>query len=173
MLCGLLDPSGGSAKVAGFDVAKNPDLVKQRIGYMTQRFSLYEDLSIQENLEFYAALYGVPRSEHRPRIEAMLEEGGLVERRTQLAGTLSGGWKQRLALACATVHRPKLVFLDEPTAGVDPVSRREFWERIHELSQGGTTLIVTTHYIGGGAGARGWTRPNAATACVLSLAVNC
>jgi ABC-2 type transport system ATP-binding protein len=133
--------------VAGFDVAKNPDLVKQRIGYMTQRFSLYEDLSIQENLEFYAALYGVPRSEHRPRIEAMLEEGGLVERRTQLAGTLSGGWKQRLALACATVHRPKLVFLDEPTAGVDPVSRREFWERIHELSQGGTTLIVTTHYM--------------------------
>jgi ABC-2 type transport system ATP-binding protein len=114
---------------------------------MTQRFSLYEDLSVQENLEFYAALYGVLRAELRTRVQRSLRDGGLSERRRQLAGTLSGGWKQRLALACATVHGPELVFLDEPTAGVDPVSRREFWEAIHQLSAQGTTLLVTTHYM--------------------------
>lgn len=147
MLCGLLDPSGGSARVVGIDVAKSPERVKAKIGYMTQRFSLYEDLSVRENLLFYAAIYGVPRRRRTARVQTVIEDTGLAERRTQLAGTLSGGWKQRLALACATIHEPPLLFLDEPTAGVDPVSRREFWERIHTLSAGGTTIVVTTHYM--------------------------
>jgi ABC-2 type transport system ATP-binding protein len=147
MLCGLLDPSSGSAKVVGFDVAKEPDRVKERIGYMTQRFSLYEDLSVEENLTFFAGLYGVARGERRSRIEHTLERTGLAERRKQLAGTLSGGWKQRVALASSTIHDPPLLFLDEPTAGVDPVSRRDFWERIHFIADQGTTVLVTTHYM--------------------------
>jgi ABC-2 type transport system ATP-binding protein len=147
MLCGLLDPSAGGAMVAGFDVAREPEKVKQRIGYMTQKFSLYEDLTVHENLKFYAALYGVPRAKRKARIEQLLENRGLEPRRKQLTGTLSGGWKQRVALACATVHEPAIVFLDEPTAGVDPVSRRHFWERIHTISAAGTTVIVTTHYM--------------------------
>lgn len=147
MLCGLLDPSSGSAHVVGFDVARDPEAVKARIGYMTQRFSLYEDLSVRQNLAFYAAIYGVARRHRRARIDDVLETSGLAGRVGQLAGTLSGGWKQRLALACATVHQPPLVFLDEPTAGVDPVSRREFWERIHQISSEGTTVVVTTHYM--------------------------
>lgn len=147
MLCGLLDPSSGHATVVGHDVAKHPERVKARIGYMTQRFSLYEDLSVIENLGFYAAIYGVGRRRRNGRVAEVLERTGLAERRTQLAGTLSGGWKQRLALACATIHEPPLLFLDEPTAGVDPVSRREFWERIHDISHEGTTVVVTTHYM--------------------------
>ncbi len=147
MLCGLLDPSGGSATVVGLDVAKHPEKVKARIGYMTQRFSLYEDLTVRENLWFYATLYGVARRHRKARIEQVLERDGLAHRRKQIAGTLSGGWKQRLALSCATIHEPPLLFLDEPTAGVDPVSRREFWERIHEISAEGTTILVTTHYM--------------------------
>jgi len=147
MLCGLLDPTEGRATVAGFDVAREPDRVKRAIGYMTQRFSLYEDLTIEENVRFYAGLYQVPRRARSERIEAIVGELGLGARRRQLAGQLSGGWKQRLALACATVHAPRIVVLDEPTAGVDPVSRREFWEEIHRLSEQGTTLIVTTHYM--------------------------
>ena len=147
MLCGLLDPSGGSATVVGLDVAKHPEKVKARIGYMTQRFSLYEDLTVRENLWFYATLYGVPRRRRKARIEQVLQRDGLAQRRKQIAGTLSGGWKQRLALSCATIHEPPLLFLDEPTAGVDPVSRREFWERIHEISAEGTTILVTTHYM--------------------------
>jgi|SRR6187399_10651 len=147
MLCGLLDPTAGRATVAGFDVALHPDRVKRVIGYMTQRFSLYEDLTIEENVRFYAGLYGVPRQARTRRIDAIVEQLGLDQRRRQLAGQLSGGWKQRLALACATVHAPSIVVLDEPTAGVDPVSRREFWEEIHRLSDQGTTLIVTTHYM--------------------------
>lgn len=147
MLCGLLDPSEGRAIVVGHDVAREPELVKARIGYMTQRFSLYEDLSVLENLWFYASIYGVRRRRRRARVEAVLEHVGLGERAKQLAGTLSGGWKQRLALACATIHEPPLLFLDEPTAGVDPVSRRDFWERIHELAHQGTTIVVTTHYM--------------------------
>jgi len=147
MLCGLLDPTRGRATVAGFDVAREPDRVKRVIGYMTQRFSLYEDLTIEENVRFYAGLYQVPRRTRSQRIEAIVRELGLEQRRRQLAGQLSGGWKQRLALACATVHAPSIVVLDEPTAGVDPVSRREFWEEIHSLSARGTTLIVTTHYM--------------------------
>ncbi len=147
MLCGILDPTGGTANVVGFDVGKEPERVKERIGYMTQRFSLYEDLSVAENLSFYAGIYGVPRRERKAKVEQMLQRTGLLDRRNQLAGTLSGGWKQRVALASATVHDPPLLFLDEPTAGVDPVSRREFWEQIHQLAAAGTTAVLTTHYM--------------------------
>jgi ABC-2 type transport system ATP-binding protein len=147
MLCGILDPSGGRGTVVGYDVAREAERIKERIGYMTQRFSLYEDLTVFENLRFYAGLYGVPREQRWARIEAVLDATGLQPRRAQIAGTLSGGWKQRVALACATIHQPPLLFLDEPTAGVDPVSRREFWEQIHTLSAQGTTVLVTTHYM--------------------------
>ncbi|MFO0748283.1 MAG: ABC transporter ATP-binding protein [Myxococcota bacterium] len=147
MLCGILDPTGGEGKVVGFDIRKDPEKIKERIGYMTQRFSLYEDLSVQENLSFYAGIYGVPRKLRKQRIAEVLARTGLDVRRKQLAGTLSGGWKQRVALASATIHEPPLLFLDEPTAGVDPVSRREFWEQIHGLAAGGTTILVTTHYM--------------------------
>jgi ABC-2 type transport system ATP-binding protein len=147
MLCGILDPSSGSGRVVGFDVRTESERIKERIGYMTQRFSLYEDLSVQENLEFYAGIYGVPRRERRRRIDATIEKLGLGQRRRQLAGTLSGGWKQRVALASSTIHEPPLLFLDEPTAGVDPVSRREFWEQIHRLTSEGTTVLLTTHYM--------------------------
>ncbi len=147
MLCGILDPSGGRATVSGFDVASEPEQVKQHIGYMTQRFSLYEDLTVEENLRFYAGIYSLSRRERKARIEDELARAGLVSRRRQISGTLSGGWKQRLALVCATIHRPPLVFLDEPTAGVDPVSRREFWAHIHRIASEGTTVMVTTHYM--------------------------
>ncbi|MBS1120022.1 MAG: transporter related protein [Deltaproteobacteria bacterium] len=147
MLCGILDPSSGTATVVGHDVAREPDKVKERIGYMTQRFSLYEDLSVVDNLTFYAGIYGLAGTRRRARIADVLERTGLAGRRKQLAGTLSGGWKQRLALACATIHEPPLIFLDEPTAGVDPVSRREFWEQIHAIASQGTTAVMTTHYM--------------------------
>ncbi len=147
MLCGILTPSAGSGQVVGFDIVRQAEQIKQNIGYMTQRFSLYEDLSVEENLAFYAGIYGVPRNQRRDRLQQVLESTGLSQRRKQLAGTLSGGWKQRVALASATVHEPPLLFLDEPTAGVDPVSRREFWEQIHHLSSVGTTIVVTTHYM--------------------------
>ena len=147
MLCGILDPSSGRATVVGFDVAKEPEQVKQNIGYMTQRFSLYEDLTVEENLNFYAGIYGLDRRQRRTRVPRELERAGLTERRRQISGTLSGGWKQRLALVCATIHEPPLLFLDEPTAGVDPVSRREFWAHIHRIAAAGTTVMVTTHYM--------------------------
>ncbi len=147
MLCGILDPTGGRGTVVGFDIAKQAERIKERIGYMTQRFSLYEDLSVIENLIFYAGIYGVPRSRRRARVDEVLERAGLGGRRNQLAGTLSGGWKQRVALASATIHEPPLLFLDEPTAGVDPVSRRDFWDQIHRISAAGTTVLLTTHYI--------------------------
>ena len=147
MLCGILDPSAGRATVVGFDVATESEDVKQNIGYMTQRFSLYEDLTVEENLRFYAGIYGLSRAERRTRVPSELERAGLSERRDQVAGTLSGGWKQRLALVCATIHQPPLLFLDEPTAGVDPVSRREFWAHIHRIAAAGTTVMVTTHYM--------------------------
>jgi ABC-2 type transport system ATP-binding protein len=147
MLCGILMPTGGRGVVVGHDVAREPEAVKQRIGYMTQRFSLYEDLSVRENLEFYAGIYGLRGEAARYRLEVAAEEHGLGERMPQIAGTLSGGWKQRVALACATIHAPPLIFLDEPTAGVDPVSRREFWDRIHQVALGGTTVLATTHYM--------------------------
>jgi ABC-2 type transport system ATP-binding protein len=147
MLCGILDPSGGGGTVVGYDIARDAERIKERIGYMTQRFSLYEDLTVQENLRFYAGLYGVHGSRRPARIAQVLQATGLQQRRGQIAGTLSGGWKQRVALACATIHQPPLLFLDEPTAGVDPVSRREFWEQIHQLAAQGTTVMVTTHYM--------------------------
>jgi ABC-2 type transport system ATP-binding protein len=147
MLCGILDPSSGEGTVVGFDIRRDAERIKQRIGYMTQRFSLYEDLSVEENLTFYAGIYGVPRARRRARVERVLEGAGLGARRKQIAGTLSGGWKQRVALASATIHEPPLIFLDEPTAGVDPVSRRDFWEQIHRIAHEGTTVLLTTHYM--------------------------
>jgi ABC-2 type transport system ATP-binding protein len=147
MLCGILDPTSGRGTVVGHDIAKDSEGIKQNIGYMTQRFSLYEDMTVEENLRFYASVYGMSGRARKQRIEAVLEEAGLRDRRKQLAGTLSGGWKQRVALASSTIHRPPLLFLDEPTAGVDPVSRREFWDQIHRISDQGTTVLVTTHYM--------------------------
>ena len=147
MLCGILTPTGGTGTEVGYDIVKQAELIKQNIGYMTQRFSLYEDLSVEENLRFYAGIYGVPARQTAARLEAVFASSGLGSRRNQIAGTLSGGWKQRVALASATIHQPRLLFLDEPTAGVDPVSRREFWEQIHELARQGTTILVTTHYM--------------------------
>ena len=147
MLCGILDPSGGSGSVVGFDIAREPERIKENIGYMTQRFSLYEDLTVEENLRFFAGIYAIPRARRRARVAEIIERNGLGERRNQIAGTLSGGWKQRVALASATLHAPPLLFLDEPTAGVDPVSRRAFWDQIHRLSAEGTTVLVTTHYM--------------------------
>ncbi|MEZ4293864.1 MAG: ABC transporter ATP-binding protein [Polyangiaceae bacterium] len=147
MLCGILDPSGGKGTVVGFDIAKQAERIKENIGYMTQRFSLYEDLSVIDNLSFFAGIYGVPRKVRRARVMTVLERTGLLGRKDQLAGTLSGGWKQRVALASATIHEPPLLFLDEPTAGVDPVSRREFWDQIHRIAAEGTTVLLTTHYM--------------------------
>jgi ABC-2 type transport system ATP-binding protein len=147
MLCGLLDPTGGRGTAVGFDIMRDSEKIKERIGYMTQRFSLYEDLTVQENLFFYAGVYNISGAKRRARVEEVLLRTGLGERRKQLAGTLSGGWKQRVALACATIHEPPLLFLDEPTAGVDPVSRREFWDQIHHIAAEGTTVLVTTHYM--------------------------
>jgi ABC-2 type transport system ATP-binding protein len=147
MLCGLLAPSAGEATVVGHDVAREADALRRRIGYMSQRFGLYPDLTVRENLRFYASLYGVTGAEGRARCDAVLFELGLVERMHQPVGELSGGWKQRVALACATAHRPTLLFLDEPTAGVDPAARRRFWLTIHAMARRGTTVVVTTHYM--------------------------
>ena len=147
MLCGILDPTTGRGTVVGHDIAREPELIKASIGYMTQRFSLYEDLTVEENLGFYAGIYGVERRRRRARVEEVLVANGLTDRRRQISGTLSGGWKQRVALASATIHQPPLLFLDEPTAGVDPVSRRGFWAEIHRLAAEGTTVLVTTHYM--------------------------
>jgi ABC-2 type transport system ATP-binding protein len=147
MLCGILTPSAGEGRVLGFDVAREGEQIKRSIGYMSQRFALYEDLSVRENLEFYAGVYEVPARERRQRIEELIELAGLTGREQQLSGQLSGGWKQRLALGCAIAHRPRLLFLDEPTAGVDPVSRRKFWMMIHGLANEGVTIFVTTHYL--------------------------
>jgi ABC-2 type transport system ATP-binding protein len=147
MLCGLLDPTSGSASVAGFDVEREPERVKRSIGYMSQRYGLYDDLTVVENIRFYATVYGLTGPTRAQRIDELLDELHLRKRAAQRAGTLSGGWKQRLALATATAHRPPVLFLDEPTAGVDPASRREFWSRIHALAAAGTTILVTTHYM--------------------------
>ena len=147
MLCGLMQPTSGEAVVAGRDVSAEPERVRRAIGYMSQRFGLYDDLTVRENLRFYAAVYGVRGPDRGARLDALLGELDLAERAGQLAGTLSGGWKQRLALACATAHRPEVLFLDEPTAGVDPAARRRFWEIIHGLAATGTTILVTTHYM--------------------------
>ena len=147
MLCGLLPPSAGRAKVAGFDVATESRKLKQAIGYMSQKFGLYADLTVRENIEFFGGVYLSDRRHARQRCDEVIQEVGLQERVSQLAGTLSGGWKQRLALATAIVHSPSILFLDEPTAGVDPVSRREIWDLAYELQGRGYTLFVTTHYM--------------------------
>ena len=147
MLCGLLAPTSGDARVVGYDVVRDPEKVRQRIGYMSQRFGLYEDLTVQENLRFYSGVYGLRGNEARDRIAELMEELDLGPRSRQLAGTLSGGWKQRLALACATAHRPDLLFLDEPTAGVDPASRQRFWNQIGAFAARGTAILLTTHYM--------------------------
>jgi ABC-type multidrug transport system, ATPase component len=147
ILCGVLHPSGGIARVMGMDVTKDTEAVKQSLGYMSQRFSLYEDLTVEENLDFYAGVYGLPKDISNDRKRELIAMANLTGKEKSLAGTLSGGWKQRLALGCALIHKPKLLILDEPTAGVDPVSRRVFWEIIHELARQGITILVTTHYM--------------------------
>jgi ABC-2 type transport system ATP-binding protein len=145
IMCGLLTPDEGEGEVLGYDLRTESLKIKREVGYMTQKFSFYEDLTIAENLEFVARLYQLkPVAEH---VDRTLEELGLASRRNQLAGTLSGGWKQRLALAACIMHKPKLLLLDEPTAGVDPKARREFWDEIHHLAQGGLTVLVSTHYM--------------------------
>ena len=147
MLCGLLEPSEGTATVAGIDVVREPDRIKERIGYMSQKFGLYEDLTVAENLDFYAGIYGLKNATRRGRVGEVVGFLGLDRRLDQLAGTLSGGWKQRLALGCAMLHKPPILFLDEPTAGVDPAARRAFWRAIYALAREGTTVLVTTHYM--------------------------
>jgi ABC-2 type transport system ATP-binding protein len=147
MLCGIITPSAGEGRVLGFDIATQSEHIKARIGYMSQRFALYEDLTVRENLEFYAGVYQVPGAHRGARIRELIAMAGLTGRERQLAGQLSGGWKQRLALGCAIVHQPPLLFLDEPTAGVDPVSRRSFWTLIYGLARSGVTIFLTTHYI--------------------------
>jgi ABC-2 type transport system ATP-binding protein len=145
MLCGLLTPDSGRGTCLGFDIIRDAGEIKRRTGYMTQKFSLYEDLTIAENLQFMARVHGLGR--RNTRVDSALERLGLTERRGQLAGALSGGWKQRLALAAATLHEPRLLLLDEPTAGVDPKARRTFWDEIHALSAQGLTVLVSTHYM--------------------------
>lgn len=147
MLCGILRPTAGTAQVMGVDVLENPDDVKRRIGYMSQKFALYDDLTVMENLRFYAGVYEVPETQEASRLAEVLRMAGLESRSTSPTTDLSGGWRQRLALGCAIIHRPPLLFLDEPTSGVDPVARREFWELIYQLATDGTTVFVTTHYM--------------------------
>ncbi|HLZ55109.1 MAG TPA: ABC transporter ATP-binding protein [Verrucomicrobiae bacterium] len=145
MLCGLLTPDAGSGRCLGYDIRRESGEIKKNVGYMTQRFSFYEDLTIEENLDFVAQIYGVPQ--RKTAVDKSLERLGLTARRRQLAGTLSGGWKQRLALAACLIHEPQLLLLDEPTAGVDPKARRDFWEEIHQLAAAGLTVLITTHYM--------------------------
>jgi ABC-2 type transport system ATP-binding protein len=147
MLCGLLLPSSGEGRVAGFDVMTESETIKRNIGYMSQKFSLYDDLTVEENIDFYAGLYSVPRDQRRERKEWVLDMAGLADKRGSLTRTLAGGWKQRLALGCAVQHEPPILFLDEPTSGVDPLSRRRFWDLIAQMSRRGTTVFVTTHYM--------------------------
>ena len=145
MLCGLLTPDSGSGTCLGFDLLREAAAIKREVGYMTQRFSLWEDLTIRENLDFVARMYGL--SQRKRAVAGAIERLGLAERRDQLAGTLSGGWKQRLSLAACMLHQPRLLLLDEPTAGVDPKARRDFWEEIHQLAEGGISALVSTHYM--------------------------
>lgn len=147
MLTGLLTPTAGTATVVGFDVGREQEAIRRAIGYMSQKFGLYDDLTVVENLRFYSTIYGLRGTAREERMTELLGELDLAPRVGQLAGTLSGGWKQKLALACATAHRPAMLFLDEPTAGVDPAARRRFWEIIYALAARGTTILVTTHYM--------------------------
>jgi len=147
MLCGLLKPTSGRASVAGHDVRRDPEAVRQNIGYMSQKFSLYSDLKVIENLRLFAGLYSVPAKDLHDRLEWALSMANLKGQENLLTRTLPGGWKQRLALGCAVLHRPPIIFLDEPTSGVDPITRRQFWDLIHEMAQEGVTVFVTTHYM--------------------------
>jgi ABC-2 type transport system ATP-binding protein len=147
LFCGLLTPTSGSATVAGFDVGREPEAVREHIGYMSQKFSLYGDLTVRENLRFFAGLYRVPRHEIAARIRTAVTMAGLEGRENALVETLAGGWKQRLALGCAILHRPPVLFLDEPTSGVEPEARRRFWDLIHHLAADGVTILVSTHYM--------------------------
>jgi ABC-2 type transport system ATP-binding protein len=147
MLCGLLMPTGGSGLVGGFDIMRQPESIKGIVGYMSQKFSLYDDLTVEENIDFFAGIYNVPGEKKKARKEWVLAMADLAGRTGSLTRTLAGGFKQRLALGCAILHEPPIIFLDEPTSGVDPVSRRNFWRLIDELSQGGSTVFVTTHYM--------------------------
>jgi ABC-2 type transport system ATP-binding protein len=147
MLCGILQPSGGSGMVAGYDVVREAERIKENIGYMSQRFSLYEDLTVEENIDFYGGIYNIPAAKKKVRKEWVIGMAGLAEHRNSKTATLSGGWKQRLALGCAILHEPPVIFLDEPTSGVDPISRRNFWDLIYHLAGEGVTVFVTTHYM--------------------------
>lgn len=147
MLCGLLLPSSGKGSVGGHDIMTESEEIKKNIGYMSQKFSLYDDLTVEENIRFFSGMYGVRREKRKERMEWVLEMAGLKERRGVMAGTLPGGFKQRLALGCAILHEPPILFLDEPTSGVDPLSRRTFWNLINKMSGSGTTVFVTTHYM--------------------------
>jgi ABC-2 type transport system ATP-binding protein len=147
ILCGLLAPSGGGGTVAGFDIVEEAEKIKAHIGYMSQKFSLYEDLTVEENINFYGGIYTIPEAKKKERQEWVIRMAGLGERRSTRTSLLAGGWKQRLALGCAILHEPPILFLDEPTSGVDPISRRRFWDLIYELSGKGVTIFVTTHYM--------------------------
>jgi ABC-2 type transport system ATP-binding protein len=147
MLCGILEPSSGKGTVAGFDIQTEPERIKSQIGYMSQRFSLYEDLTVEENIDFFSGIYRIPPEKKQERKKWVIEMAGLQEHRNSRTAILSGGWKQRLALGCAILHEPPIIFLDEPTSGVDPISRRQFWNLIYELSGKGVTVFVTTHYM--------------------------
>jgi ABC-2 type transport system ATP-binding protein len=147
MLCGILAPSGGTGTVAGFDIRRDSETIKAHIGYMSQKFSLYEDLTVEENIDFYSGIYCLPPAKKKERKEWVIGMAGLEDHRQARTAVLSGGWKQRLALGCAILHEPPILFLDEPTSGVDPISRRRFWNLIYELSGRGVTVFVTTHYM--------------------------
>jgi len=147
VLCGLMAPTSGRAVVGGFDVSLHPEEVKRRIGYMSQKFSLYDDLTVKENIEFFAGVYGVAPEKFPARLDFVLKMAELEDKQDTLTRLLSGGWKQRLALGCAILHEPPILFLDEPTSGVDPIARRSFWELIYQLSAAGHTIFVTTHYM--------------------------
>ena len=147
MLCGILSPTGGHGTVAGLDIRTQAEQIKSNVGYMSQKFSLYQDLTVEENINFYAGIYRIGEKEKAERKQWVLEMSGLQSYRHRLTAVLSGGWKQRLALGCAILHRPPILFLDEPTSGVDPISRRQFWDLIYELSSEGVTVFVTTHYM--------------------------
>jgi ABC-2 type transport system ATP-binding protein len=147
MLCGILTPTGGAGTVAGLDVISQSEDIKSRIGYMSQRFSLYEDLTVEENIDFFSGVYKVPNTKKQARKDWVLNMAGLGKHRDTLTASLSSGWKQRLALGCSVLHEPPLIFLDEPTSGVDPITRRQFWELIYEMAEQGVTVFVTTHYM--------------------------
>jgi len=147
MLCGLISPTGGKGTVGGYDIKTESEKIKKSIGYMSQKFSLYQDLTVEENIRFYSGIYNVEEKKKKERMEWVLNMAGLQERRKSMTSVLSGGWKQRLSLGCAVLHEPPILFLDEPTSGVDPIARRAFWDLIYELAESGVTIFVTTHYM--------------------------